>query len=716
MEPALPAASSSSSEASGIAHQSPARRAKRVKKPTTRASMACQACRKRRIRCEAPQGTTPCLACKHACKDCFFDQVDERTRPISRAYVHQLMSHFTLLQAAKVGPESSPPPTSVEGEMRPSIQSQSPSGSITNMSHGQITYPSTSEWLHRFDETTSRVLYSTASAPSSLLCESDQGTMAAEETLWLLAPQTQTYLVSLYWKFFNSVVPVIHREWFEKQQQNGTTSFSFHLLHICVMALGYRYADKSREDMQKMSQLNGESILHTNAKSLLAFELERLPSVPLVAALLLVGDLEWGAGRRKQAWLYGQMALRTSFDAGLHLPDHDQTWPTFHAELRRTTLSVCLVAEIYWTNFLESSRSTVTFGPDPDTFRILCDSCYPLLDCSPTDAREAQIYKELFKLMVLINQLPKITQSCKTQYGFVPCGLLPLMALKDEMLNWFRELPEGLGWSPGHFPSASFSFFLLHQQYHCALIHYHHTILNLVEETVSSSTSIQNLMRHIGEESRKSSTLHALSVSKIFQQHRKQYDTKHIFFIAVKHAQAAASVLIAAVDRAQSFKERNQLLTELRPLFAAITDMARTYQPAKGIALELRRHLAKTLNETDDVRNSPTEQSDTLSCQISPHGDSYASETPGFTTNANQTCGATTASNNGDLTLPAAFTAGDEVEITQATSSLHEDRHFPQPSCYATGDNGFFANDMSSKDHLHLALFYEPQLRDFGLF
>lgn len=203
---------------------------------------------------------------------------------------------------------------------------------------------------------------------------------------------------------------------------------------------------------------------------------------------------------------------------------------------RRTTLSVCLVSEIYWANFLESSRNTLTFGPNPDTVRTLCDSCHPVLDCSSTNAREAQIYKQLFKLMVLINQIPKITQSCKPQHGLVSSALPPLMALEDEMLSWFRELPEGLEWSPRHFPGASFAFFLLHQQYHCALIHLHDTILGLVEETVSSSTAIQNLVRHIMEQSRKSYVLHALSISKIFQQHRKQYDTKHIFFIAVKHA------------------------------------------------------------------------------------------------------------------------------------------------------------------------------------
>jgi hypothetical protein len=174
----------------------------------------------------------------------------------------------------------------------------------------QVTCPTKNQWLNGFDEAPHRSLYSASSTPNCLLHESHRGAKALEETSRLVAPETRNYLLDLYWKCFNSVVPVIHRETFEDQQQNGTTFVSFDLLYVCMMAIGYRYAVKSREDMQKIRQPDGDSIFLMRSKSLLAVALERPPSVLLVAALLLLGDMEWGAGRAKQAWLYGRMAMR----------------------------------------------------------------------------------------------------------------------------------------------------------------------------------------------------------------------------------------------------------------------------------------------------------------------------------------------------------------------------------------------------------------------
>lgn len=151
--------------------------------------------------------------------------------------------------------------------------------------------------------------------------------------------------------------------------------------------------------------------------------------------------------------------------------------------------------------------------------------------------------------------------------------------------------------------------------------------------------------------------------------------------------------------------------------------MARTYQPAKEIALELRKLLAKTVNGTNHaVGHSPAEQSDKSPCQISPYGDACASEAQEFTAKMHrnfghdEACGARNTSSRGEWTLPAAFTAGDEVEMTEATASMYGDRHFLWPPYCATRDNDSLPNDMSSEDHLRLALFYEPQLRDFAYF
>jgi hypothetical protein len=89
-------------------------------------------------------------------------------------------------------------------------------------------------------------------------------------------------------------------------EHNSTQGFYI----ICVLAIVFRYADKSRPDMDRISISQYESTLHREAKYMLDAELERPGGVPLVVALLLLGDMECQVGRDNTGWLYGGMAVR----------------------------------------------------------------------------------------------------------------------------------------------------------------------------------------------------------------------------------------------------------------------------------------------------------------------------------------------------------------------------------------------------------------------
>jgi hypothetical protein len=74
--------------------------------------------------------------------------------------------------------------------------------------------------------------------------------------------------------------------------------------------MGYRFADCSRPDMQRITVAPRESWLHREAKYMLDFELERPGGITSVVALLILGDLECGVGRDNLGWLYAGMAVR----------------------------------------------------------------------------------------------------------------------------------------------------------------------------------------------------------------------------------------------------------------------------------------------------------------------------------------------------------------------------------------------------------------------
>ena len=140
--------------------------------------------------------------------------------------------------------------------------------------------------------------------------ESAEQARRAEKTIRQLPQETHDYLMNIFWQNYNSVIHVLHQEAFYEDRENGRTQYYSGFLHICVLAMGFRVADKSRPDMQRLSLPGRESTLHREAKFMLEFELERTGGIPSIAALLLLGDLECGVGRDNLGWLYAGMAVR----------------------------------------------------------------------------------------------------------------------------------------------------------------------------------------------------------------------------------------------------------------------------------------------------------------------------------------------------------------------------------------------------------------------
>lgn len=119
----------------------------------------------------------------------------------------------------------------------------------------------------------------------------------AEKIIRSLPLETYDYLMEMFWTCYNTVIHVLHREAFEQDREAGRTQFYSGFLHVCVLAIGFRHADKERPDIKKISLPQMESTLHREAKYMLDHELERPGGIPTVVAMLLLGDLECGGER-----------------------------------------------------------------------------------------------------------------------------------------------------------------------------------------------------------------------------------------------------------------------------------------------------------------------------------------------------------------------------------------------------------------------------------
>jgi hypothetical protein len=181
---------------------------------------------------------------------------------------------------------------------------------------GHLSFDQLSGRLRYFGPTTNCHIHSDLANPMDALAESSEQSRRAEKIIRSLPLETYDYLMDLFWQCYNPVIHVLHQESFNEDKDAGRTQFYSGFLHICVLAMGFRFADKTRSDVQKIALPKMESMLHREAKYMLDQELERPGGIPSVIALLLLGDLECGVGRDNLGWLYAGLAVRLAFDIG----------------------------------------------------------------------------------------------------------------------------------------------------------------------------------------------------------------------------------------------------------------------------------------------------------------------------------------------------------------------------------------------------------------
>lgn len=148
--------------------------------------------------------------------------------------------------------------------------------------------------LHQFSEA-DRPLTTTAS---------NEQHRRVERILRELSPATHDHLIESFWSYYDPVMQVVDREVFDEDRIAGGGLTYSGFLHICILAMGYRYADTTRPDIRKLSLANKESTLHREAKYLVEFEFEKPGGIPSVQALLILGQLESGSGRDSIGWTY----------------------------------------------------------------------------------------------------------------------------------------------------------------------------------------------------------------------------------------------------------------------------------------------------------------------------------------------------------------------------------------------------------------------------
>ena len=132
-------------------------------------------------------------------------------------------------------------------------------------------------------------------------------------TIRSIPSDTHDYLMDLYWDQSNSILPVVDKDAFLDDKNSNQSANYSPFLHLCLLATGFGYSDKSRAEIKNLLITNtSESILDRELRRLSVYEVDRPMGITSIQALLLLCRLECMAGRENAGWLYGSRSESSS--------------------------------------------------------------------------------------------------------------------------------------------------------------------------------------------------------------------------------------------------------------------------------------------------------------------------------------------------------------------------------------------------------------------
>ncbi|KAL5340905.1 fungal-specific transcription factor domain-containing protein [Aspergillus crustosus] len=461
-------------------------------------------------------------------------------------------------------------------------------------SRGHVSYDQLAGQQRYFGPTTNCHIYlDIGSESEESRIQAREQNRRTQRVLSSLSQASQDYLMRLFWKHYNAVIRVVDQEAFQIGRETGGPFYSG-FLHICILAAGYRFADKQRPDMFRIALPGRESLLHREAKYMLDYEMERPGGLPSIAALLLLGDLEVGCGRDNAGWLYSGMAYRLCFDVGLHLDRSGSGLSQRDIEIGRMTLWACVIFDRYWALFL--GRPTALKPDDLEIYEL--SQQFDRLGTSPPTSQEKtlelQIYQALFELMEMAGKITAIgsMHSISSRGADHDRAVyLRMAALDSELEKWYARLSHSLKYTTQNAETAPPSFFLLHQQYYSTMIMLHRPFAgydDILDNQGERNTNHNNHnhssppgVKHLAALSQATCTNCAGRIAQIFWQQRQRFDTRRIFVTGLQHAGNAATALVAAIASSNDTAANDKSMRYLECLVAVLDDLCEAYQPAE---------------------------------------------------------------------------------------------------------------------------------------
>jgi hypothetical protein len=229
--------------------------------------------------------------------------------------------NFSAIDMSPASNELPPPYSAPEGESSSQISPSHAPGDSLETQNAEDAEPVQASVVVgklipspiRFDMASGRVRYFGPTTSMNLLSKStlnktvehNGGHWPISMLVRDLSLDTHDYLMELFWRCHNSVIHLVHLDTFYHNQDRGGTEFYSTFLHLTMLATGYRYADKTRHDIQQLFMSGpASSTLHEKAKVMAKLEIDRPGGITAIQAFSLLGDLELYCGRDDTGWMF----------------------------------------------------------------------------------------------------------------------------------------------------------------------------------------------------------------------------------------------------------------------------------------------------------------------------------------------------------------------------------------------------------------------------
>ncbi|EXJ68763.1 uncharacterized protein A1O5_07694 [Cladophialophora psammophila CBS 110553] len=420
-----------------------------------------------------------------------------------------------------------------------------------------------------------------------------------------------TYLIEVFWNRYNNALRIIDQQAFSRDRGNGDSTYYSPFLYLVCLAMGFRFANKSRQDMRQMTLNNGCSLFQREAKCVLDYELESPRGLTTIQAILVLSDVECAYGRDDLATIYVGISCRLAFDFGLNLDCSELGLSEGDMKFRNKLLRSCIIYDRAWALYLGRP-----------TYIKLCDissSCLNKPITSEALSSDEDIQEQILDALIDLSELcSRIQEVAQPRLSPGPIAdenrLTDVAALDTELKSWYSTLPSRLRWTPDNVKNARRLFFIMHQQYLVSEIILHGPYGHY-EDLVGIELDKSHVFRRRGTEcsnislwrrlARAITINAAMKIAQGFATYRKRFGVCETSFLSLQQGGTAFLALMCNIKASRTAEERSLVLRHLYVLMGQLQEMSEIFSPARVMCSVVKREMGELQIDFSELLTPP---------------------------------------------------------------------------------------------------------------